>query len=445
MSVDSQTTTSSTQQISSAPQSGMRDFLPAEVRLRDWATRIITSTYEKFGFTKIETPCMESIGMLKRGDGGENLQLIFEVLKRGDKLERVLKSSMDEGKKPERNELCDMGLRFDLTVPLVRFYSHNQQNLPSPFKSIQIGSVWRAESAQQGRFRQFTQCDIDMFGVKSEIAEIELLQATSEALVNLGFEGFSICINDRRILSAITLYCGFAEDRQDSVFIAIDKLDKIGLEGVSHELAGQGHAEEAIANLNALLLNLSSAPADGEKQLAIVAEMTKADEAVVAALKNIISIVSKQAAGKFTVQFEPSLVRGMGYYTGPIFEIKYPGYNYSVAGGGRYDKMVGKLSGRDVPACGFSIGFERIIGILLDNGFVPPTELERVGLIYDENRDSIELVAQAAQNLRSKGFAVVVQAKKKDMKKQIDALPGQGISKFCSFRGDAENLELKAL
>jgi histidyl-tRNA synthetase len=173
--------------VSNAPQSGMRDFLPAEVRLRDWATSVITSTYEQFGFTKIETPCLENIALLKRGDCGENLQLIFEILKRGEKLEKVVAAARDNGAKAERGDLTDMGLRFDLTVPLVRFYSHNQQNLPNPFKSIQIGSVWRAESAQQGRYRQFTQCDIDIFGVKNEVAEIELLQATSEALVKLGF------------------------------------------------------------------------------------------------------------------------------------------------------------------------------------------------------------------------------------------------------------------
>ncbi|MBI5175109.1 MAG: histidine--tRNA ligase [Candidatus Obscuribacter sp.] len=443
-------------QISSAPQSGMRDFLPREVRLRDWATAIITATYEQFGFTKIETPCLENIALLKRGDGGENLQLIFEVLKRGDKLDRVLgsiKNSENNGGesrhskslKEVRQDLSDMGLRFDLTVPLVRFYSHNQQNLPNPFKSIQIGSVWRAESAQQGRFRQFTQCDIDIFGVKSELAEIELLQATSEALVKLGFEGFTICINDRRMLSSLARYCGFEEERFESVFIALDKLDKIGLDGVGHELAGQGHKEEAIANLRSLLVTMAEATGTSEQQLETLAGKIAADSAVSQALKNIMSVVMKNADGRFNVQFEPSLVRGMGYYTGPIFEIKYPGYNYSVAGGGRYDKMVGKMSGRDVPACGFSIGFERIIGILMDEGFEPPAAMERVALIFDENRDQLPDVMTAAANLRARGMAVVVQSKKKDMRKQIDQLPAQGIAKLCLFKGDVENLEIKPL
>jgi len=427
-------------QISSAPLSGMRDFTPAEVRLRDWATQIITATYERFGFTKIETPCLENIQLLKRGEGGENLQLIFEVLKRGDKLDKVLSQAHSDSSKADRSQLSDMGLRFDLTVPLVRFYSHNQNNLPNPFKSIQIGSVWRAESAQQGRFRQFTQCDIDIFGVKNEIAEIELLQATSEALVKLGFDGFTILINDRRMLSGIAKHCGFAEERFDSVFIALDKLDKIGLEGVVKELSKDGHPETAIIALNQLLLEL----AQNSDQLNFLAEKISADEEVVKLLKNIVSVVSKTANGKFKIEFEPSLVRGMGYYTGPIFEIRYPGYNYSVAGGGRYDKMVGKMSGRDVPACGFSIGFERIIGILSDKQFVPPSTVERIALIFDSGRDDLAMVAEAATILREK-YSVITQAKKKDVKKQIDSLPAQQISKMCMFRGDVQNLEVKDL
>lgn len=436
-------------QISSAPQSGMRDFLPREVRLRDWAAQVITSVYEQFGFTKIETPCLENIALLKRGDGGENLQLIFEVLKRGDKLERVLKSSGNESSeeaiKKLKGELADMGLRFDLTVPLVRFYSHNQQNLPNPFKSIQIGSVWRAESAQQGRYRQFTQCDIDIFGVKSELAEVELLQATSEALLKLGFENFTICINDRRLLSSLAGYCGFAEDRFESVFIALDKLDKIGLDGVSRELAGQGHSEASIENLKKLLVELAEVSGPSEKQLEVLAGKTAADKETVQALMRVISIVKEASGGKFNIQFEPSLVRGMGYYTGPIFEIKYPGYNYSIAGGGRYDRMVGKMSGRDVPACGFSIGFERIIGILMDENFEPQGSREKLALIFDENRDKLDDVMKAAANLRSQGYNVLVQGKKKDMKKQIDQLPAQAVSKLCLFKGDLNNLEIKTI
>jgi histidyl-tRNA synthetase len=427
-------------QISSAPQSGMRDFSPADVRLRDWATAIITGTYERFGFTKIETPALENINLLRRGEGGENLQLIFEVLKRGDKLDKVLTEAHSKGVKVDRLELADMGLRFDLTVPLVRFYSHNQNSLPTPFKAIQIGSVWRAESAQQGRFRQFTQCDIDIFGIKSEIAEIELLQATSEALLKLGFEDFTICINDRRILSSLAAYCGFEESRFESVFIELDKLDKIGLDGVIRELSGAGHAQEAIQTLKDLLLTMANSETS---ELALLAEKTKADEGAVKGLETILSVISEQAQGRYTIKFEPTLVRGMGYYTGPIFEIKCPGYSYSVAGGGRYDKMVGKMSGREVPACGFSIGFERIVGILSDKGFTPPSGAERLALIFDPDRDQISDVVKAAEKLRGQGFAVSTQVRKKDMKKQIEQLATQGSSKLCLFKGDAENLEVK--
>jgi histidyl-tRNA synthetase len=426
-------------QISTAPQSGMRDFSPADVRLRDWATSIITGTYERFGFTKIETPALENINRLRGGEGGENLQLIFEVLKRGDKLDKVLAEAHSKGQKVDRLELADMGLRFDLTVPLVRFYSQNQNSLPTPFKAIQIGPVWRAESAQQGRFRQFTQCDIDIFGVKSEIAEIELLQATSEALLKLGFEDFTICINDRRILSSLARHCGFEESRFDSVFIELDKLDKIGLDGVVNELSRVGHSAEAIKALKELLLMTSSAV----DELDLLTSNTNADPEAVKGIRSILSVISEQAQGRYQIKFEPSLVRGMGYYTGPIFEIKCPGYSYSVAGGGRYDKMVGKMSGRDVAACGFSIGFERIVGILNDKGFTPPGGAERLALIFDANRDQVSDVVKAADKLRSQGFAVSTQARKKDTGKQIEQLPGQGIKKFCLFKGDVENLEIK--
>jgi histidyl-tRNA synthetase len=429
-------------QISSAPQSGMRDFTPADVRLRDWATGVITSTYEQFGFTKIETPALENINLLRRGEGGENLQLIFEVLKRGDKLDRILSDAHSKTTKVDRLELADMGLRFDLTVPLVRFYSQNSNDLPHPFKAIQIGSVWRAESAQQGRYRQFTQCDIDMFGVKSEIAEIELLQATSEALLKLEFENFTICINDRRILAAIAAFCGFEENRFDSVFIELDKLDKIGLDGVVRELTKDGHPAAAVEKLKDLVAALDPS-ADSVTLLNTLAEKTSADLEAVKGLQSILSVIGEHSQGRYKIKFEPSLVRGMGYYTGPIFEIKCDGYSYSVAGGGRYDKMVAKMSGRDVPACGFSIGFERIVGILADKGFVPPTTTTRLGLIFDPGRDQVSDVIKAAGNLRKQGYAVVTQAKKKDVKKQIEQLSAQGIAKLCMFRGEVENPEVK--
>lgn len=422
--------------LSTAPPRGMRDFLPNETALRDWASHTILSTYEQFGYTRIETPALENIAMLRRSEGGENLQLIFEVLKRGDKLERELSSG-----RLNRGDLADLGLRFDLTVPLVRFFSNNQNNLPFPLKAIQIGSVWRAESPQQGRFRQFTQCDIDVIGIKDEMAEAELLQASAEALLALSFEKFKIRINDRRILSSLVEQTGFSQ-KPDSVFIAIDKMDKVGMAGVRKELQDDGHPDQAIDNLIAILEGFST-DEPFEKQRQSLPHGT--DQKVIEGLQRVLDTVGKLSGGRYDIVFDLSLVRGMGYYTGQIFEIASAGYPHSVGGGGRYDRMIGKLSGRDVPACGFSIGFERIIGILMDKGFTPPHQARKVALIYDTDRDEVQAVLQAAQNLRSRGNIVSVQPRKKDMRKQLDTLMSFGFGFHCAFRGDPDNLELKEL
>lgn len=423
---------------SSAPPRGMRDFLPADAAIRDWATGVILKTYESFGFTRIETPALENINLLRRGEGGENLSLIFEVLKRGEKLERELASG-----EPKRDGLADLGLRFDLTVPLVRFYAHNQSTLPNPLKAIQIGSVWRAESPQAGRFRQFTQCDIDIFGVKNELAEMELLQATSEALRELGFKNFTIRINDRRILSALAEYCGFDSKRVDNVFITLDKLDKIGEDGVRAELQKSGHSQDAIDKLMSVVNTLQSTK-DFESARDALPEELKTHEAL-DPLANVIKGISRQGLGSYDIKFDPTLVRGMGYYTGQIFEVSCPGYNYSMAGGGRYDKMVGKFSGRDVPACGFSIGFERIITVLADKGFKPPNAAEKIALICNPDQDDLPTVFSTASRMRNRGLIVSVQPRKKDMRKQLDGFVHQGFTSFAVFKGDGENLEIKEL
>lgn len=423
---------------SSAPPRGMRDFLPADVAIRDWATGVILKTYESFGFTRIETPALENINLLRRGEGGENLQLIFEVLKRGDKLERELASDQ-----PKREGLADLGLRFDLTVPLVRFYAANQSTLPNPLKAIQIGSVWRAESPQAGRFRQFTQCDIDIFGIKNELAEMELLQATAEALSELGFKQFTIRINDRRILSALSAYCGFDAARVDNVFITLDKLDKIGDDGVRKELRNAGHDQSAIDKLMDVVTSLQKANDFADARNALPHEL-QANEAL-DPLANVIKDITKQGSGLYDIKFDPTLVRGMGYYTGQIFEVSCPGYTYSIAGGGRYDKMVGKFSGRDVPACGFSIGFERIITVLTDKGFKPPNAAEKIALICNPDQDDLTTVFSTASRMRNRGLIVSVQPRKKDMRKQLDALVVQGFTSFAFFKGDGNDLEIKEL
>lgn len=421
--------------LSSAPARGMRDFLPAETALREWATVRLIKTYEQFGFTRIDTPALENIANLRGGEGGENLALIYEVLKRGDKLDKVLAAD-----KVARNDLADLGLRFDLTVPLVRFYSQNQANLPNPFKSIQIGSVWRAESPQQGRYRQFTQCDIDVLGVKSEIAEMELIQATSEALQSLGFEDFSVRINDRRILMSLAEHCGFAPDSFESLFIQIDKLDKIGVDGVMKELVAQGHDQTVLAPLRAFLEKASGVEGSAKPIESLLPP--NAEAAVVERLKNVLIAIGHVSGGKYSIAFDPTLVRGMGYYTGQIFEIACKGYPHSVAGGGRYDKMVGKMTGRDVPACGFSIGFERIISILTEKGTSSSEIDDHIALLFDSERDPLPDVLAQAATLRQ-DRPVSLQPKKKEMRKQLDALLAAGYKGYAVFRAASSAPEIK--
>lgn len=428
--------------ISVDPPRGMRDLLPEQVSLRDWASGVIQSTYRQFGFSRIETPVLENIKLLRGGEGGENLQLIYEVLKRGEKLDKVL-----EGSSISRDELSDLGLRFDLTVPLVRYFSANQSNLPHPMKAIQIGSVFRAESPQKGRFRQFTQCDIDIIGLKSELAEVELISATSAALLALGFDNFTILINDRRFLTAVAKWCGFSDERTSSVFIALDKLEKIGLDNVLKELAEDCDETAAIEKLRAVLTQYLQLQEQGKNSFSDIESVFSEllDPEFTAPLKNVISAIDAGSNGRYQIRFDPTLVRGMGYYTGQIFEVKNPGYSGSIAGGGRYDKMVGKFSGREVPACGFSIGFERVIDILTEKGFQPPSEGARIALIVDPDRDKAADILTAANKLRVGENIVSIQAKKKDFKKQLDALLLQGFNKFCSFKGDVDNLEVKEL
>ncbi len=425
---------------STAPARGMRDLLPKETALRDWAIISLVKTYEQYGFTRIETPAVENIGQLKTSEGGENLTLIFEILKRGDKLEKALSENSADQQKLI-SELSDLGLRFDLTVPLVRFFAHNQAQLPYPFKSIQIGSVWRAESPQAGRYRQFTQCDIDTFGIKSEIAEMELIQATADALLNLGFEKFTVRLNDRRILTALVASCGFKDERFDNVFIQIDKLDKIGLSGVKKELLANGHANEAVEKMFSLLGTLTN---KDTTKTALSQIPSNCDKEAIMALDKVITAISKAAAGRYAIVFDPTLVRGMGYYTGQIFEIVIAGAAHSVAGGGRYDKMVGKYSGRDVPACGFSIGFERIVSILMEKEQSTKTELSKIAVIFDQDRDHLTEVFLKANTLRADDKCISLLPKKKDMRKQIDSLIAEGFNGYAIYHPEKEKLDVKA-
>jgi histidyl-tRNA synthetase len=415
-----------------APPRGMKDQLPAEVELRDRATATILATYRRYGFRRIETPALENLRLLQGSGGGENEKLIYKVLKRGAKLDAAATTREDD--------LADLGLRFDLTVPLARYYAHHRAELPDPFKAIQIGPVWRAERPQKGRFRQFTQCDIDILGVVSEIAEVELILATSEALIELGLERPRIRVNDRRILSAMASFCGVEPDRHGDFFITLDKLDKIGREGVERELSEAGYDAGAISKLFTLVL---SSDGGASSSLERLAQVVPAASAGVESLRTILRTVGQEAGARFTVGFDASLVRGMGYYTGPIFEAAYGDYGGSIAGGGRYDRMVGRLLGQDVPACGFSIGFERVVSILEGKSDQVRSERDRVAFLF-EPADPLAEVAAEAGRLRGRDRTVSLTLKRKNLARQLDDLAGEGFGSYAVFR-PGQSPEVRAL
>ena len=414
--------------LSKKPVNGMKDILPEEMQVRDYVQQVIKETYRSFGFTPIETPCMENIANLSNKQGGENEKLIFKVMKRGEKLK------VEEAK--EEADLVDFGMRYDLTVPLVRFYSNNANDLPSPFKALQMGNVWRADRPQRGRYRQFMQCDIDIIGEPSNLAEIELILATTTTIGKLGFKNFEIRINERRLLKAMAAYCGFAEDQYDTVFIILDKMDKIGMDGVAEELIKEGYANEAVEKYLGLFKGVEEAGGgiDGIKYLAKTLEGFL-DADVEKNLLEIISSVENAKTADFKLVFDPTLVRGMGYYTGTIFEIAMPELGAACGGGGRYDKMVGKFTGQDVPACGFSIGFERIVLLLLESGFTVPMQRPKVAYLIEKGypADKLVEVIAKAQEERQAGKQVLVVRMNKNKKFQKDKLTAEGYKDIVEF------------
>ena len=408
---------------------GMKDILPEEMFIRDYLINIIKKTYGSFGFTSIETPAVEHIENLLSKQGGDNEKLIFKILKRGEKLK--LENIQDE------NDLVDAGLRYDLTLPLARYYSNNQANLPSPFKALQIGNVYRADRPQKGRFRQFTQCDIDILGEASNLAEIELILATTKALGEIAKgKHFTVRINDRRILMAMALFAGYNEDNINDVFIILDKMDKIGMDGVKKELTELDGAEKCIK-----YLSLFNGLSDNAKAVLSLKDKLAGfiEDGVLDSLCEIIDMVLEVKTNDFSLVFDPTLVRGMGYYTGTIFEVSMEGFSGSVAGGGRYDKMIGKFTGNDTPACGFSIGFERIIAILLDEGFKTPDESRKIALLYEKNIDGNVLkdILKEAASLREAGNIVLVSKMNKNKKFQKEGLEKQGYVEFKEFYREA--------
>ncbi|MBR0429627.1 MAG: histidine--tRNA ligase [Lachnospiraceae bacterium] len=414
--------------LSKKPVNGMRDILPREMEIRDYVTQVIKDTYRSFGFTPIETPCMENIANLSNKQGGENEKLIFKVLKRGEKLK------LDEAK--EEMDVVDFGMRYDLTVPLSRFYANNANDLPSPFKALQMGNVWRADRPQRGRYRQFTQCDIDILGEPSNLAEIELITATTTTLGKLGFHDFEIRINERRILKAMAAYAGFAEADFDEIFISLDKMDKIGLDGVSEDLVNHGYDKASIDKYLALFDELQDKKdvAEGVSFLANTLGEFLGEE-VVASMTEIAAAVNATKGAKFDLVFDPTLVRGMSYYTGTIFEIAIPEFGGSCGGGGRYDEMIGKFTGQNVPACGFSIGFERIILLLMESGFEIPERPKRVAYLVEKKYPAEKLVGvmEQAKAARENGQQVLVVRMNKNKKFQKEQLEAQGYEEFVEF------------
>lgn len=407
------------------PVNGMKDIMPREMRIRDYLIGLIKETYRSFGFTPIETPVVENLANLTSKQGGDNEKLIFKVMKRGEKFKL-------EGATCE-DDLADSGLRYDLTVPLVRFYSNNANDLPKPFKALQIGPVFRADRPQRGRFREFYQCDIDIIGEPTNLAEIELIQATTTLLGKIGFEGFAVHINDRKILMAMAAYSGIAEADYDKVFISLDKMDKIGADGVKAELAEMGYGEEISSKYLALFDDLEGA-AD---PLAILEDKLAGhiEDGVLSNLRTIMVAATGSHTANYELKFDPTLVRGMSYYTGPIFEIKIGDFGSSCGGGGRYDKMVGKFIGQDVPATGFSIGFERIITILLEEGYEIPGDDKKIGFLIEKNMpdDRIaEILAEAAK-MRADGYEVTINMMAKNKKFQKEQLAAFGITEIKEF------------
>lgn len=411
------------------PVTGMKDILPREMEIRDYVIQEIKETYKTFGFCSMETPCVEHIENLSSNQGGENEKLIFKILKRGDKLG----AAIDKVDAENTDILVDGGLRYDLTLPLSRYYANNANDLPSPFKALQMGNVWRADRPQRGRYRQFMQCDIDILGEPTSLAEIELITATTTLLGKIGFEKFTIRLNNRKMLKAMAAYSGFEEKDYDSVFITLDKMDKIGLDGVAAELIEQGYPKENVEKYLALFEKTSS-DIEGVRflkdTLGDCLEVGAAED-----LETIMASVNATKAADFKIVFDPTLVRGMSYYTGPIFEISMDEFGGSVGGGGRYDEMIGRFTGQNTPACGFSIGFERIVMLLLEKDYQVPEKSEKTAYLVEKNmpQDKMLTILQRANEKRRNGEQINIAIMKKNKKFQKEQMQKEGYTVFEEF------------
>lgn len=410
------------------PVTGMKDMMPKEMELRDYVIHLIKKTYKTFGFLSMETPCVEHIENLCSRQGGDNEKLIFKILKRGEKLK--LHDAKEEG------DLVDGGLRYDLTVPLARYYANHANELPSPFKAMQIGNVWRADRPQKGRFRQFMQCDIDILGEAGNLAEIELILATTSMLGKLDFKNFTVNINDRNILKAMAAFCGFKEEDYDEVFIILDKMDKIGAGKVAEELSCLGYERENVERY----LNLFDEVSEDVSGIRYLKEKLGdcLDDETAENMEMIISSVEAAKDCEFQICFSPTLVRGQSYYTGTIFEVTMDDFGGSVAGGGRYDKMIGRFTGQDTPACGFSIGFERIVMLLLENGYEVPKKGGKKAYLLDKklSKEAVLKVLAMAKQDRQDGKQVLIVNMKKNKKFQKEQLMSEGYEELQECYAD---------
>lgn len=394
---------------------GTNDYLPEQARVRDYLQNKILQVYTENGFEHIITPIIEDAENLDKSEGGDNLNLVFKIMKRGEKLEKAVA----EGK---LDEISDMGLRYDLTLPLSRYYANNRNELISPMKCIQIDRVYRAERPQKGRLREFIQCDIDILGTSSITAEIELIATTTKALLAIGMDEFTVKINDRRILRAVLLHMGFEEKELDSVCITFDKMDKIGADGVKAELLEKEYDSAIVESFYEFLKK-------GDFSLDTIESLIGANEAI-DNVKKIITAAVAMADGKYDIRYDISLVRGQGYYTGTVFEVESNKFKGAIAGGGRYDNLIGKFLNESVPAVGFSIGFERIYAILSEQGIKEEDTKKRIAVLYEE--DEIAAAYAKAEELR-KEYIVALYVKPKKMGKFLNRLEEKGFAGFVNF------------
>ena len=407
---------------------GTNDYLPNEVEIRDYLQNKILSVYTENGFEHIVTPILEDIENLDKSDGGENLNLIFKIMKRGDKLDKALAKGVTS---ENENELADMGLRYDLTLPLSRYFANNKDKLTLPMKCIQMDRVYRAERPQKGRLREFIQCDIDIIGSESADSEVELILTTTKALKAIGLKNFKVKLNDRRLLRAVLMQMGFAEDELDSVCITFDKMDKIGMDGVKAELTEKEFDSAAIEKFVEFL-------SKNDFSLESLKNMLE-DKTPVESLEYIMNSVGELSDNSFDVVFDLSLVRGQGYYTGTVFEVESIDFKGAVAGGGRYDNLIGKFLNQSIPAVGFSIGFERIFSILMENGVDIQHRTKKIAVMYDEG--SLVEAVKTADKLRSEGNIASIYVRPKKMGKFLNKLEERKYDGFIvAGQGDEVSL-----